>query len=424
MKLNKINDVKVSKIKLTIKYTITTLIIVILLMLSFYLIYSNSMYKNFDLNLQNRAISIASTLIGEEESSFEELKSISSIIKNYNLGNESILILDSNGNILYEIIQENISLPDKIKTGFYNLLSKEDEEQKKVRAYITKINNSDFYLLVAKNYDDLISSLNNVLISFLLAIPFVFVITLILSYRFANEAIKPIEESIKRLKQFTTDASHELKTPISTIKANIEVALMKDREPSYYKEKLSTILNSINRMSKLIQNMLYISKLDTSSYKLNIENFNLKDLFNEIKLNFEDLAFSKKVSLIIDDKNSFNIKNDKDILFQILSILVENAIEYNRENGFVKIYSKLNKDFIKIFVEDSGIGVKKEDIPYIFDRFYRGEKSRSRETGGLGLGLSIVKELVNIANGKIFVESELGKGSKFIIVIKKETYGD
>ncbi|MGB9856008.1 MAG: sensor histidine kinase [Caldisericum exile] len=422
MKLSDDKDIKRAKIKLTLQYTITTLIIVMLLIVAFYFTFSNSAYKDFDSTLQNRAIAIGTALVGKEESAIEDLKSISGILKNYDLGNESLIILDSNGKILYENLQDQFTLPQNIREGFYTLEGKEGDEQKTIRAYITKLNSTNYYLVVARNYDNLEASLHEVLFSFLFVVPFILLLTIILSYRFASSAIRPIEESVRILKQFTQDASHELKTPISTIKANIEVALMKERNPDYYKEKLETILDSANRMSKLIQDMLFISRLDTGTYPIKVESVFLKDLFMNLKSQFEGLAQSKHVNLSFETEDNLRIKTDKDILEEILSILIENGIAYNKENGFVKIYARKEGNDVNITVEDSGIGIKEEDIPYIFDRFYRGEKSRSRETGGIGLGLSIAKELTNLIGAKISVESKVNVGSKFTITIREVTY--
>jgi len=423
MKLSDESDIRKSKLKLAIQYTSITLVIVIILIGAFYLTFSNFAYKDFDSTLMSRAMSISTAISGEEESAIENLESISEILKNYNLGNESIMIFDSKGNIIYENVQDKFALPKNIGVSFYTLEGLEDEENKTVRVYITKLNDTDYFLLVGMNYDNLLSSLHDVLVSFLLIVPFIIALTIFLSYRFANNAIKPIEESIKMLKQFTSDASHELKTPISTIKANVEVALMKDRDPEYYKEKLKTILDSINRMSKLIQDMLFISRLDMGNYPVKLEPVNIKDVFLSLNTQFEGLAISKNVNLVVSTEDNIQLTTDKNILFEILSIFIENGIEYNKENGFVKVYARKVGESVEITVEDSGTGIKEQDIPHIFDRFYRGEKSRSRETGGVGLGLPIAKELAKLIDAAIRVESKVGSGSKFILILREEKNG-
>lgn len=423
MKLSDESDIRKSKLKLAIQYTSITLFIVIILIGAFYLTFSNFAYKDFDSTLMSRAMSISTAISGKEDSAIENLKSISEILKNYNLGNESIMIFDSKGNIIYENVQDKFALPKNIGVGFYTLEGLEDEENKTVRVYITKLNDTDYFLLVGMNYDNLLSSLHDVLVSFLLIVPFIIALTIFLSYRFANNAIKPIEESIKMLKQFTSDASHELKTPISTIKANIEVALMKDRDPEYYKEKLKTILDSTNRMSKLIQDMLFISRLDMGNYPVKLEPVNIKDVFLSLNTQFEGLAISKNVNLVVSTEDDIQLITDKNILFEILSVFIENGIEYNKENGFVKVYARKVGESVEITVEDSGIGIKEQDIPHIFDRFYRGEKSRSRETGGVGLGLPIAKELAKLIDAAIRVESKVGSGSKFTLILREEKNG-
>jgi len=151
----------------------------------------------------------------------------------------------------------------------------------------------------------------------------VLLLTAFLSFRFAAAAIKPLEESITKLKQFTSDASHELKTPLTTIKTNIEVSLMKeDRSESYYREKMKIILDSVDRMSRLVQEMLYISKIDTENYPVNISDVNIVDLFDSLRAQFEGMASSKNITTTFEALID-TIKTDKDILFEILSILLE-----------------------------------------------------------------------------------------------------
>lgn len=127
--------------------------------------------------------------------------------------------------------------------------------------------------------------------------------------------------------------------------------------------------------------------------------------------------------MVVSTEDDIQLITDKNILFEILSIFIENGIEYNKENGFVKVYARKVGESIEITVEDSGIGIKEQDIPHIFDRFYRGEKSRSRETGGVGLGLPIAKELAKLIDATIRVESKVGSGSKFTLILREEKNG-
>jgi len=415
--------VKKEKIKLSVQYTIITLIILVALMVSFYLIYSRSIYNNFDASISQRAISIASTLAGEEELNIENLNSLNISNSPFQASNEFLEITDGKGKVLYSLGSISPSSIEIRNNSFSYGTYEEDVNNKKIvlkmRAFTAEIKNSSYYVTVARSYDDIKDTLENIIFSFSIIIPFVILVIGLFSYRIASIAIYPIEESFRKLKQFTEDASHELKTPLAVIKTNIDVSLSKEsKEINYYKKKLAVIGNSVNMMANVINRMLYLSKLDSNATNFKKEKINISELLKEIKERFADSALKKNVEVEVMEEN-IELETNKEALDEILSIIVENAINFNKPKGRVKIaINSSNKD-IKISVTDTGIGISKEDLPHIFDRFYRGEKSRSRETGGAGLGLSITKRLVEYLGGRIDVESEEGVGSTFTIIIPK-----
>lgn len=413
--------VKKEKLKLSFAYTFITLIIVSILMILFYAIYSNNVYRSFDANIMQRAVSIATYLSQNEELSKEAIDSLKSQAFHLQNNNEVIEITDNTHKIILLISSINkptISIiPNSFSFGTY---IEEDNNKlilKKIRAYTSPVNNTPYYVTVGATYEEVNDSLKNVIISFLLIIPIITLITGVASYKLANIAINPIKESYEELKRFTEDASHELKTPLAAIKANIDVALLKDsKDVSYYKEKLNVINDSVNRMQNIITSMLQISRIDSGNYLFKKEKINLNSLFEEIKLKFSDAALKKNITLDIEKKDVY-IETNKEALTEILEIIVENAIVFNKQYGKVKIFTDVRDKNTVINVEDTGIGISKEDLPHIFDRFYRGEKSRSRETGGAGLGLSIAYNLAKAIGAKIEVQSEEGVGSTFSIII-------
>lgn len=415
--------VKKEKIKLSIQYTIITLIIVVALMVSFYLIYSKSIYNNFDASISQRAISIASILAGEEELNIENLNSLNISNSPFQASNEFLEITDGKGKVLYSLGSISpISIEIRNNSFSYGTYEEYINNKKvilKMRAFTAEIKNSSYYVTVARSYDDIKDILGNIVISFSIIIPFVILVIGLFSYRIASIAIYPIEESFRKLKQFTEDASHELKTPLAAIRTNIDVSLSKEsKEASYYKNKLAVIGNSVNMMANVINRMLYLSKLDSNATDFKKEKINISELLKEIKERFADSALKKNVEVELMEEN-IELETNKEALDEILSIIVENAINFNKPKGRVKITMNSSNKDVKISVTDTGIGISKEDLPYIFDRFYRGEKSRSRETGGAGLGLSITKRLAEYLGGRIDVESEEGVGSTFTIIIPK-----
>ncbi|MGC9124699.1 MAG: histidine kinase dimerization/phospho-acceptor domain-containing protein, partial [Caldisericaceae bacterium] len=296
MRLNDIEKrVKRQKLRLAITYTLITILISALLMASFFVVYSNSVYKNFDTSIMQRAASIASTLSGREELSSELLNSLKLSQSTLQSGNEIIEITDNKGNVAFlssAINSPKIKIePDKFSFGTYLEQVDNKEILQKIRAYTASVQNQPYYVTVGMTYEDISNSINNILLSFLLILPFILIITLLASYKLASTAINPIEQSYRDLRQFTEDASHELKTPIAAIKANIDVALSKDvKEIQYYREKLDVINNSVNRMASIITNMLHLSDMDSGSYEFRKEKVDLNLLINDVKKRFTDSA--------------------------------------------------------------------------------------------------------------------------------------
>lgn len=220
-------------------------------------------------------------------------------------------------------------------------------------------------------------------------------------------SIKKFEE-IKR--DFVKDASHELKTPITVIKGFIETIESEVKSKNY----LEIIKRNIDRMIKIINDLLFLSKLEEKK-EIEIKKFDFKQTLESTLKIFENKIKEKDLQLIIDIKGEdTSILGDEFKIEQLLINLIDNAINYT-DKGFIKIsFFKDEKNAI-FEIEDSGIGIPKEHLNRIFERFYVVNKSRSRKTGGTGLGLSIVKHIVSLHNGKIDVDSEVGKGTKFKI---------
>jgi signal transduction histidine kinase len=247
-----------------------------------------------------------------------------------------------------------------------------------------------------------------------------------------NEMISRLDRSFRQVKQFSTDASHELKTPLTILKGEVEVALRKERGPREYEQILKSNLEEINRMSQIVEDLLLLSKADSGEIRLNREDMNLTEVLNEVVAQVNLLAKSKNLGIeTANHHEEIHIFGDPLRIRELLLNLIENGIKYTEEGGSIHIL--LTKDtlvqdgkqsdraqgeqaeFVKIIVSDTGIGIAKEDQERIFDRFFRVDKARSREQGGSGLGLSICKWIVKAHRGEIEVESELGKGSSFIV---------
>lgn len=231
-------------------------------------------------------------------------------------------------------------------------------------------------------------------------------------------AVQDISD-IKRLEnmrsQFVANVTHELKTPLTSIKGFAET--LKYVEDEKTREKFLDIIdNEAERLSRLISDILVLSKIESST-TTDDEDFMPYIVIDEVISIVKNMAESKNISLIVEkSEKDIKLHGDKDKFLQLVLNLVENGIKYSNEGSTVKVRSFIKKGDYILEVEDNGIGIPKEDMPRIFERFYRVDKSR--KGGGTGLGLAIVKHIVKIFNGEISIDSELNKGSIFTVTIK------
>lgn len=229
-----------------------------------------------------------------------------------------------------------------------------------------------------------------------------------------NAMIKRLKDSFQRINQFSIDVSHELKTPLTILKGETEVALRKEREKRDYQILLMSNLEEIDRMSCIIDDLLLLSKADTREIKLNVEEVALRDLVIDVCMDMKVVADKKSVSIETSELEDIRLKGDELKLRRMLLNIVENGIKYSHVGGKVSVSSYLNNGYAKIDVKDNGIGISEEDIKYIFDRFYRADRSRKRESGS-GLGLSISRWIAEAHKGGIEVKSQPAQGSMFTI---------
>lgn len=230
---------------------------------------------------------------------------------------------------------------------------------------------------------------------------------------------------LKRLEQmrkdFLANVSHELKTPITSIKGFSETLLdgaMEDRKLREY--FLTIILKESDRMQNLIADLLDLSKIEQQGFKLQMGSVNLNMLLEEIEVMLRGKAVNKTIDLQLQTAQVVTIPGDPHRLKQIFLNLISNAIVYTPAGGKVLVSLEESPHWVSVKVSDTGIGIEKAEIPRIFERFYRVDKARSRNTGGTGLGLSIVKHLVEAHRGLITVESDVGVGTTFTVMLRQK----
>jgi two-component system phosphate regulon sensor histidine kinase PhoR len=186
------------------------------------------------------------------------------------------------------------------------------------------------------------------------------------------------------------------------------------------KKYLKIINKESVRMTSIINDMLYLANLqEKEKLPIEIEEIDLEELISSVTSEFERAIQKHNISIINSVSNVY-IENNYDMLKHIVSNIIENAIKYNKENGKIYISCKERKNTIKLIIEDTGVGMESKNVDKIFNRFYREDESHNRKKSGSGLGLNIVKQISEIINAKITVESEIDKGSKFIITLNKK----
>ena len=237
------------------------------------------------------------------------------------------------------------------------------------------------------------------------------IIIIILTVEITRWIIKPVIESFNRQKQFVADASHELKTPIAVIMANAE-ALEKEPEE---KKWLNNIKSEADRMNELVTSLLDLAKLEEGKEVQQEEN--LSKIVEMSVLTFESLMYENKIELEYDIQKDINIKCNSSQIKQLVAILIDNAIKHSETNGKISIALKKQKNDTVLTVSNRGKEIPKEIREKIFERFYRADESRNRDTNRYGLGLAIAKNIVENHNGKISVESEKGI-TTFKVVLK------
>jgi Signal transduction histidine kinase len=234
----------------------------------------------------------------------------------------------------------------------------------------------------------------------------------------ANRALIPIRRAMESQQQFVSDASHELRTPLSVIQAHAELML---RHPDHTIRQdsphISTVLQEARRMSKLVDGLLTLARSDGGRLDLDIKPVRLDRIVEDAVHKMRTLAEVKQIDLKTEIEGPIPMRADEERLQQLLVILLDNAIKYTPAGGLVRVRCRKAAHAAQLSVEDTGVGIAPEHLPRIFDRFYRGDKARTRREGGTGLGLAIAKWITERHGGKIAAESEPSRGTRISVVL-------
>ncbi|MCQ6280544.1 cell wall metabolism sensor histidine kinase WalK [Bacillus sp. EB600] len=404
-----------TKLKLVSLYTIVFFFILCIFGLSLYVYMYRSTYISIDEKLNEKAVAITAHSGKEipEENEHETERRIA-----YLFWGQNRTLLRSYPNNVF--LQKNLSKiytreHDKkpqtvtIKGQYYRIVS--------IQTHDLKVNKKPIKLIqLLYNIDPEVNLLKTMLILIGFGCAAGLILSCLAGLFLANKALVPIQRSWEKQSRFVADASHELRTPLAVIQTHLELLF---RHPSKtVEEESETIfksLSEVKRINKLVEELLTLARSDSNEQQINPNYFMMNELIQLIVEQFKPIASMKKIHLKEATEKNLNYYGDKERIHQLFVILLDNALKFTAPEGVVSISCKKEGNLLKIIMKDTGVGIPTKDLPYIFDRFYRGDKSRTRSEGGTGLGLSIAKWIVEAHHGQISVESQHREGTAFII---------
>ncbi len=391
----------------------------------------NSAYelKRYITIIENKETTPENAALDEEYTIFTEKMSSSSIA--YGIWDETseLIIYRSNFKTSFDaldIIRTSIFLENTFSEKiiseadgtYYIHTYNYDDINIRVCTTIVSNDNGDLrYIQTISNMDAKNSMADRLLNALIIAGLIGITLSFISGYFIAGRAIIPIQESIQRQKELIADASHELRTPVTIVRTNLDV--VRASQEDTIESQINWIDNAYDetkRMEKLISDLLFLAKADLNQEEMQIIELDINAICKSISDKFIPAAAEKDVEIIFDPKqNHLHILGDHSKINQLIYIILDNAINYSAKGGKVHITTDKFKHYAQITISDQGIGIAKKDINNIFKRFYRTDKARTRREGGTGLGLSIAKWIVEAHKGEIYAESEKSKGTKMII---------
>ncbi|MCI0183533.1 sensor histidine kinase [Sulfoacidibacillus ferrooxidans] len=267
---------------------------------------------------------------------------------------------------------------------------------------------------IIRNIDDQTRELHALLVLILFSISAGLLAAIAAGWFLAQRALVPIRESWEKQQRFVSDASHELRTPLAVVKAQAQLLL---RHPDHTVRQeasgISAIDKEARRMNQLVEDLLTLARADSNQLELSLEAVDVSEMLAGIEDLFQVLCVQKGLHITFDIEPHVVLLGDEKRLHQLVWILLDNALKYTPEGGRINVLCRRTETAVELSVSDTGVGIAKADLPYIFDRFYRGDKARSTE--GTGLGLAIGKWIVDTHHGKLTVQSEVNQGTTMLV---------
>lgn len=278
---------------------------------------------------------------------------------------------------------------------------------------LAKETDSTVTVSIVRSLEDMNHTLNSLLRDLAMGVISGVLISLLAGLFLAGRALVPIRRSWEKQQRFVADASHELRTPTAIIHAETELLLQHPtRSIEEESPHIAVILQESKRMSKLLDDLLTLARTDSNQLQIDSAMIRLDHVLLELAEQFKLLAVTKDIQIETEIDEPLWMWGDRGRIRQLLIILLDNALKYTPVDGQIRITGRVQSNEVSISISDTGIGISKEDLPYIFERFYRGDKVRSRMEGGTGLGLSIARWIADVHGGNIRVHSEIAAGTE------------
>lgn len=420
------------------------------------------------------ATTLGSVKLYMDNQSYDHVENIGDTIKDKLEINESFSTYDlndisqMNGNIDINIVKDGNIIFATDKSEDFKIPISSMDQPKSIRSegdqiiYLNKRfinkNNETFTIQVIKDMDDESDFIELLFWILLILNAISFLVSIILGFLMSKRALNPIEKIVKQAKsisgsdlskriniegpndelkrlaetfnemiasiekryeiqnRFALDASHEIATPLSVINGYIDIIRRWGKDdPEVFNEAIVSIKKEIKNMTQLLDKLLFVARTDNDISEIEKDEFWLNELIVEV------IKESKLIHENFDIKLNWNevltVYADRSLIKQMIRAVLDNSIKYSKEGTQIVVDSKRVKDEFEIEISDQGMGISSEDLPHVFDRFYRVDKARTRDLGGSGLGLSIVKWIADVHGGSVKVESILGKGTKVFIII-------
>lgn len=357
-------------------------------------VYSNNMQMGEIFRISPRLIAV----VRDRDGNITNQNSIGRLYEEY------ILNVDFDSNLIGQIY--NLNLKDKYI--FRGVTVKLVNQYGGTEGYIQLLANIDAETQILKNVSNML--IGGTLITILISI--------LASFILSRGTLRPIVSAWRKQTEFVQNASHELKTPLAIIQAKQQLLLREPEKKIIEKsEDINQVIKETRRLSKMVKELMVLATADSNELHIEKVKTDIDALIREIAMPYTEYAQleDKNITLDLNCKKEINV--DKDKLSQVIIILLDNAIKYTGQNESIEITTHSKDDKCIIEVKDTGIGISNESKKHIFERFYREDKARSRESGGTGLGLSIAYALIKLHGGSIKVGNNVPKGTKFTIKI-------